>query len=57
MNGEEEGQTTITVSRATKDRFLARIGAPKRFKNQDQLLVAMMDCFDKMEDGKEHGSV
>ena len=43
MNGEGR-PTTITVSRATKSRFLEEvIGAPKKFKNADLALIALLD--------------
>jgi hypothetical protein len=46
MEGEGRKTTTITVFRATKDRFLEEIvGAPKRFKNADLALTALMDNF------------
>jgi len=53
---ECEGRTTITVSRAVKDRFLGFIGAPKKFSSADEALIALLDQYES-EDGKEHGSV
>ena len=57
MNGEEDGQTTITVSKKIKNRFLEEvIGAPKRFSNADEAMKALMDRY-QSTGGKEHGTV
>lgn len=45
MNGEEMDQTTITVSRAVKTRFLKFIGIPKKFSNADDALTALLDNY------------
>ena len=44
--GEREEQTTITVSRSIKNRFLEIVGAPKRFDNADAAMTALMDSYE-----------
>ena len=66
MEGEGRTLTTITVSRAIKDRFLDFVGAPKRFRNADQAMTALLDnfenkdtrgkaCLEEMKDGVQSG--
>ena len=50
MNGG--AKTTITVSRVVKDRFLAFVGAPKRYPSADEALVALLNCFERREKKK-----
>ena len=49
MEGEGQRLTTITVSRAIKARFLEFIGAPKKFKNADQAMTALLDNFENKD--------
>ena len=44
--GEREEQTTITVSRSIKNRFLEFVGAPKRFDNADEAMTALLDSYE-----------
>jgi hypothetical protein len=52
MEGEGRTTTTITVSRAIKDRFLDFVGAPKRFKNADLAMTALLDNYENKDRGK-----
>jgi len=49
QEGEQGERTTITVSRSVKDRFLEFVGAPKRYVNADEALVALLDSFEGKE--------
>ncbi len=49
MEGEGRTTTTITVSSAVKDRFLEFVGAPKRFKNADLAMTALLDNYENKD--------
>ncbi len=58
MEGEGRTTTTITVSSAVKDRFLEFVGAPKRFKNADLAMIALLDNYEaKDARGKQEETV
>lgn len=47
--GGTDKRTTISVSQATKDRFLEFIGAPKRYESADKALSVLLDAFKAKE--------
>lgn len=55
MESEGRTTTTITVSRGIKARFLEFVGAPKRFKNADLAMTALLDTYENKDtpSGKE----
>ena len=44
--GKAEKRTTITMTQATKDRFLEFVGAPKKYESADKALSVLLDAFE-----------